>query len=301
MARYRLRFVLQEFDLPPGITVIGRSLDCHLTIEDALVSRRHAQIVVGDDGAVIEDLGSRNGVKVNGATLRGRIPLRSGDRVRIGTQDLVFTAVDPAGFAQARTTGHLRLCATCKLPYAREALACPNCGATEQTEDDAVTASGSGERPHSWTVQLLNEALSRALRLGRASDADRIIRRATAQFEEIVAAGAALEVEALASLTVAAVETTILTDDPAWAVWAIDVYRRARQVPPTKLVDRLGAVDPKHRGALGVAVRALLERVSAEAGIASHDGFEALRRLEQLSRALDTGAAGDGGGAAAVN
>jgi hypothetical protein len=35
--------VLQEFDLPPGITVIGRSLDCHLTIEDALVSRRHAQ------------------------------------------------------------------------------------------------------------------------------------------------------------------------------------------------------------------------------------------------------------------
>jgi pSer/pThr/pTyr-binding forkhead associated (FHA) protein len=67
LARYRLRFVLQEFDLPRGATIIGRSLECHLTIDDPLVSRQHARITVGDDGAQIEDVGSRNGVRVNGA------------------------------------------------------------------------------------------------------------------------------------------------------------------------------------------------------------------------------------------
>ena len=68
MARYRLRFLLQEFDLPRGATLIGRSSDCHVTIEDPLVSRQHARIVIDGDDATLQDLGSRNGVKLNGAS-----------------------------------------------------------------------------------------------------------------------------------------------------------------------------------------------------------------------------------------
>jgi hypothetical protein len=242
-------------------------------------------------------------VKVNGTTVHGRTPLRSGDRVRVGTQELVFTAVEPMGLAHARTTGNLRLCATCKTPYARETVACPNCGATEQTEDETITASGSGERPHAWTVQLLNEALSRALRLGRAVETERIVRRATAQFEEILAAGGTLELDAMHALTTAAVEATTLTDDPAWAQWALEVYGRARQVPPLQMVDALQQVDRRHRLPLASSIRALLEQVGAGAGGATNDEFEALRRLEQLSRALDQGGSvpGAGGGAAAVS
>lgn len=70
MARYRLRFLLQEFDLPRGATIIGRSLDCHLTIEDPLVSRQHARIVIDDAGAFVEDMGSRNGVRVDGVSIK---------------------------------------------------------------------------------------------------------------------------------------------------------------------------------------------------------------------------------------
>ena len=58
MARYRLRFLLQEFDLPRGATILGRSSDCHVTIEDPLVSRQHARIMVRGEEATLEDLGS---------------------------------------------------------------------------------------------------------------------------------------------------------------------------------------------------------------------------------------------------
>ena len=220
MARFRLRFLLQEFDLPRGITVIGRSLDCNLTIEDPLVSRQHARIVVDDDGGTVEDMSSRNGVRVNGASIRGTTALRDGDRVRIGTQDFVFCRVDPAGKAHSKTTGVLRLCAKCRLPYPREMVACPNCEATEQTDEETLSGSFGSENQTAWSVQLLVEALDRALTLGRVTDAERIVRRATAQVEELVAAGGVIEAKALAGLATQAAATTLATNDPTWVLWA---------------------------------------------------------------------------------
>ena len=90
MARYRLKFLLQEFDLRGPEVDLGRSPDCHITIEDPLVSRRHAKIVLTDDGPVVRDLGSRNGVLVNGERVDGERALQDGDRIRLGTQELVF-------------------------------------------------------------------------------------------------------------------------------------------------------------------------------------------------------------------
>ena len=232
VASYRLRFLLQEFDLPRGITIIGRSLDCNLTIEDPLVSREHASIVVDDDGGSVEDMGSRNGVRVNSVQIRGATPLRDGDRVRIGTQDFVFCRVDPAGKAHAKTTGVLRLCAKCRLPYPREMVACPSCEATEQTDEDTLSGSFGSENQTAWSVQLLVEALERALTLGRLSDAERIARRATAQVEELVVAGGAIDTKAFAALAGQAVATTLATNDPTWVLWALDIYRRTDRVPP---------------------------------------------------------------------
>ncbi len=37
--RFRLRFMLQEFELAPGDTLIGRSEECHITLFDPLISR----------------------------------------------------------------------------------------------------------------------------------------------------------------------------------------------------------------------------------------------------------------------
>jgi len=282
VARYRLRFVLQEFDLPRGTTLIGRSLDCHLTIEDPLVSRRHARIVVTDSGAQIEDLGSRNGVKVNGAPIRQATTLRNGDRLRIGTQELVFSRVDEAGRAHSRTTGQLRLCANCRQPYPREMLACPSCEATEQTDDETLTASGSA-LSHQWSMQLFVEALERALRLGRIPDAERLVRRASAQVEELLASGGRVEDAALAALALQAAATTLATSDPAWAVWALEIYGRCGKIPPRSVIERLVKVTESHPRVVRDAIMALSQRLEPLREHASRPELDALALLSELT------------------
>jgi hypothetical protein len=298
VARYRLRFLLQEFDLPRGITVIGRSLDCNLTIEDPLVSRQHASIVVDDDGGSVEDMGSRNGVRVNGLQVRGATTLRDGDRVRIGTQDFVFCRVDPLGKAHSKTTGVLRLCAKCRLPYPREMVACPNCEATEQTDEETLSGSFGSENQTAWSVQLLVEALERALTLGRLSDAERIARRATAQVEELVVAGGSIDTKALAALAGQAVATTLATNDPTWVLWALDIYRRTDRVPPIAVVERVGEAATKHQGVVRGALVALLQHLDRTARSASPGDVDAIARLEQMRTLLEPlpgEAVGEGG------
>ncbi|HEY8038445.1 MAG TPA: FHA domain-containing protein [Polyangiaceae bacterium] len=287
MARYRLRFLLQEFDLPRGMTVIGRSLDCNLTIEDPLVSRQHARIMVDDDGGTVEDMGSRNGVRVNGLQVREPTALRDGDRVRIGTQDFVFCRVDPLGKAHSKTTGVLRLCAKCRLPYPREMVSCPNCEATEQTDEETLSGSFGSENQTAWSVQLLVEALDRALTLGRVTDAERIAKRATAQVEELVVSGGSVDAKALAALGMQAVAVTLATNDPTWALWVLDVYRRTDRVPPVEVVERLGEAAARHTGVVRGGLTSLLDHVRSTARSASPSDVEALTRLEQIRHSLE--------------
>jgi len=142
VTRFRLKFHLQELDLRHTTTYIGRSEECEVTLEDPLVSRRHARIVVQGDDVIIEDLASRNGVRVNGTLLEASHSLADGDRVRIGAHDFVFCRIQPRKVSRtATTTGVLRLCGSCKAPYAREIISCPNCGAIDQP-DEETTLSG---------------------------------------------------------------------------------------------------------------------------------------------------------------
>jgi hypothetical protein len=76
--------------VPPSGGTIGRSRDCEIVLEDAGVSRHHAAIRPGPDGWTVEDLGSTNGVLVNGSELRGAQPLEPGDRLELGSTAIVF-------------------------------------------------------------------------------------------------------------------------------------------------------------------------------------------------------------------
>ncbi len=63
--------------------VVGRDPTCDLSEADPLLSRRHAEFAISGDDVVVRDLGSRNGIYINGArTAEGT--LQSGDVVRIG-------------------------------------------------------------------------------------------------------------------------------------------------------------------------------------------------------------------------
>jgi predicted component of type VI protein secretion system len=78
--------------VPPRGGVIGRSRECDIVLEDAGISRRHAELRPLLDASAwsIEDLGSTNGVQVNGRTVQGEHELRSGDRIELGSTEIVF-------------------------------------------------------------------------------------------------------------------------------------------------------------------------------------------------------------------
>ena len=64
-------------------TVIGRQTDCHLRIPANEVSRNHCEILIGDEGAEIADMGARNGTYVNGSKIDRR-ELKAGDLICVG-------------------------------------------------------------------------------------------------------------------------------------------------------------------------------------------------------------------------
>ncbi|MGH8253220.1 MAG: AAA family ATPase [Steroidobacteraceae bacterium] len=80
---------LFRLTLKPGKLVIGRSEDAGLRLDSQSVSRRHCQLISTADQTYIEDLGSTNGIIVNGQRRRMH-RLIADDKVVIGDHTLVF-------------------------------------------------------------------------------------------------------------------------------------------------------------------------------------------------------------------
>ena len=78
----------RDFPLSPGTTTIGRKDDCDIRIPLGTVSRRHAEVILDDDGAVLHDLGASNGTFLNNRRIEEE-DLEPGDQIFIGP--VVFT------------------------------------------------------------------------------------------------------------------------------------------------------------------------------------------------------------------
>jgi hypothetical protein len=78
--------------LGSGGAVLGRSRDCDITLEDANVSRHHAEVRPSGGSWTVRDLGSTNGVKVNGRRVDAARPqsLKPGDLLELGTSRITF-------------------------------------------------------------------------------------------------------------------------------------------------------------------------------------------------------------------
>ncbi|WP_010585671.1 SpoIIE family protein phosphatase [Schlesneria paludicola] len=63
--------------------VLGRHPSCQIVLDNASVSRQHAQILEEDGQFLVEDLRSRNGTQVNRLSIRGKTQLRDGDELRV--------------------------------------------------------------------------------------------------------------------------------------------------------------------------------------------------------------------------
>jgi len=281
LARFRLRFLLQEIDLPQGDTVIGRSATCQVTIEDPLVSREHARIRIAGERATIEDLGSRNGVQVGGTTLQSVHLLRDGERVRIGTQEMVFCAGAPPSDSSSggRTTGFMCHCSECGHPYPLELLECPACGSSDRNEED--TMSGAPSSARDWGLDLVVDALHRAESLGRSDDIDRILSHARLGIEQRIANGLAVERPTLDAVADAAASFAVLRHDATWGKWLLSVYASLGGLPPRAVAQRLASLPLAERTALAPAARRVVESVRSRGGPRAEDR-ESFAGIEDL-------------------
>ncbi len=79
----------QRYPVDRKVMVLGRSQDCDIQVADPNVSRRHAELRQEETSYWIVDLGSTNGMEVNGRRLR-QAKLEAGDRITLGSTDVVF-------------------------------------------------------------------------------------------------------------------------------------------------------------------------------------------------------------------
>jgi len=86
----RLRTATGDAELVEGENLIGRGTECRVRILSEKVSRRHARVMVSGSRAVLEDLGSKNGTRLNGRRLGLPADLADGDQIMVGHEILVF-------------------------------------------------------------------------------------------------------------------------------------------------------------------------------------------------------------------
>lgn len=147
MGPIRLRVVgpdgsLVSRELTPGPVVIGRSSRAHISLPDPALSREHARLTPGTDGWLVEDLGSRNGSFLNGARVTGRLSLKVGDVLALGSSSLTVEGgpATGAGVDEEQTNGH-----TVFMP-ASELLRQSGISAPVSPTEDATTLRRLAER-----------------------------------------------------------------------------------------------------------------------------------------------------------
>jgi hypothetical protein len=86
----------------PEVT-IGRTPECDVLLQESGVSRQHARIAWDGVGYVVEDLGSANGTKVNGAVVKKRQVLKAGDSIGVGPVVFSFAPKPAANVVEQST------------------------------------------------------------------------------------------------------------------------------------------------------------------------------------------------------
>jgi predicted component of type VI protein secretion system len=240
--RFRLRYQHHDIALSDGQFVVGRSAGCQLSLDDPLVSRRHAMFVVEDDIVTVEDLESRNGVAVNGQRIPGKVPLIPGDKVLIGSQEIVLLR---ARENSLRETASLPGRGT--LP---KIMAVPDLiGAVEPTEpeppgrsreDPLTDAEGDSSTMRRVTAfKLLGGVAEKAFAMGRADEAERLLAGPLADIAEASRNGKPISpwlVDVAARLAAKLATTTL---KGSWADYVVELYHAQGRCFAGPVVDEL--------------------------------------------------------------
>jgi len=132
------------------------------------ISRRHAQIARQEDFYTVADLGSRNGVIVNGHKIDKTV-LASGDRIEIGNVLLLFELDESEDFPTQGFDAHAD--APDKLPSGEPVLFSEDARASAEHFEESVNVVETGQLPPEQLLARLIDANRKLKALHDVSDA----------------------------------------------------------------------------------------------------------------------------------
>lgn len=256
--RFRLRYMQHDLELAEGEFVVGRNASCQLSLDDPLVSRRHARLLVGPTSVAIEDLQSRNGVLVNGQRIQERLALEVGDRVLIGTQELTLLAVAESNEVKARakvTMPKMPTAAPTEVP-APPAIAAPppppqssgssGAGVAPPSRDSRMPPDLSVEPDYETSMvrradafNLLAGVAEKALAMGRVLEAERLLASPLTDVIEASRAGKRITPSLVDQAARFSAKLATATGKGAWADYVIELYAAQQRPAPAPVIDEL--------------------------------------------------------------
>lgn len=274
---FRLRYLAHDLELPAGDFIIGRSTECQLSLDDPLVSRKHAVMRVRKDGVSVQDLGSRNGVLVNGTKIEGERELATGDKVSIGSQDMTLLLADEAHVAQrANEDAYRRATQTLGAAYVADLRA-----GIESSSEPTAEVSKSLQ-----SFRLLGGVADKALAMGRAEEAERILQ---ALLHDILARardGHTIEPAVTETAARYAARLAGSTTKGSWVDYVIELYSVEGRPPPAPVIDELFTVVRKVKTIDLTRFRAYLAGLrQAASGFGPAERF-LVQRVEGLERLI---------------
>jgi hypothetical protein len=291
--RFRLRYRSTDLELPVGEFVVGRSSECNLALDDARVSRRHARFVITADAVRVEDLGSRNGVHVDGRRITGLEEVKHLGRVTIGDQHLTLVDLDQE---RARTleasTVH---CVKCGAPNSRGAERCARCGGAlpggraaaaqtvEFTSPLTVDRTDGASRSAFDVVKILAD---KALAMGKLEDAERLLKPQLESLLESAKKSGKVDDELFGSATDLATKLIGGARAIHWIDWLFAFHESAGRLMTVEVIDALHESVRKAGYTNTKAANMYVESLaSAAAEYGPAERFR-LKRLEGLVRVL---------------
>jgi predicted component of type VI protein secretion system len=226
--RFRLRYLQHDLELNEGTFAVGRNASCQLSLDDPLVSRRHALFEVSGTGVTLEDLASRNGVIVNGHRVEGKVQLAVGDRILIGSQELTLLASRDPLQAAGVGVGKMTLP---KMRVTTPSAAFPSMPIEPDPEPSMVRRADQ--------FKLLSGVAEKALAMGKAGEAERLLASALADVIESTRAGRPLPPTLVDQAAKFSAKLATATGKGGWADYVIELYAAQERPCPAPVIDEL--------------------------------------------------------------
>jgi len=239
--------------------VIGRSPSCDVAINDSQVSRRHARLWIAKGRPTIEDLGSANGVYVNGERLKGPRALEVGDilvigasRFELATGSAMERNLDSTGGRQAITADDLPV----SRHSARRAQGADAPGAAQDpplprlyvddSEADSLDEFPSSEHTRRADVLVLfGQVAGKMLAAGQAHAAEQLLRPRLREVLAEIKSGTRDAGELAEIAAGHAVRLAGAAGSAEWVDYVFELYGAAARPPPLRIVDELHTVIRK--------------------------------------------------------